>query len=115
MSATPRRSRPAAPLAVGGLLLAIAQAHGFLAAVLPAVPLLLLLASLLLGLYPGCETAVRLSERIASRVRTVAAAVRRQPRPLLPASHAAGGGLLLAFSLSGRAPPAGPVGDFPVA
>jgi len=106
VSATLRRSRPAAPLAVGGLLLAIAQAHGFLAAVLPAVPLLLLLISLLLGLYPGCEAAVGLSERIASRTRAVVAAVRRQARPRLPVSGGAGGGLLLAVSLSGRAPPA---------
>lgn len=71
-----------------------------------AVPLLLLLVSLLLGRYPGCEAAMRLAGRLAAwtrSVRTVAMAWRR-PRP--PASHAARGGLLLAFALSGRAPPA---------
>ncbi len=71
-----------------------------------AVPLVLLVVSLLFGLYPGCEAAMRIAERIASRARsriTVASNWRR-PRP--PASHTARGGLLLAFGLSGRAPPA---------
>lgn len=106
MSASLHRARSAGPLAIGGLLLLIAQAHGFLAVVLPAVPLLLLVASLLLGLYPGCEAAVRLSERIAarSRIRRARAGRAPNPRPILP--RAAHGGLLLAHSLSGRAPPA---------
>jgi hypothetical protein len=71
-----------------------------------AVPLLLLLAALLLGRYPGCEVAMRLAERIAARARVIAtpAASWRRPRP--PASYPARGGLLLAFGLSGRAPPA---------
>jgi hypothetical protein len=69
---------------------------------LPALPLLLLLAFLLLGRYPGCEAIVRLSERIFARPRTRAAATRR---PLRPATRAASGGLLLARALSGRAPP----------
>jgi hypothetical protein len=70
-----------------------------------AVPLLVLVTSLLLGRYPGAEIAMRLAERIASRARSLAAASSwRRPRP--PASHAARGGLLLAFGLSGRAPPA---------
>jgi hypothetical protein len=34
---------------------------------LPAVPLLGLLAFLLLGRYPGCEAVVRLSERLGRR------------------------------------------------
>jgi hypothetical protein len=71
-----------------------------------AVPLLLLLVSLLLGRYPGCEAVMRIAARIAARHRlnpTVGGNWRR-PRP--PASHAARGGLLLAFGLSGRAPPA---------
>ncbi len=71
---------------------------------LPAVPLLALLFCLLLGRYPGCEAIVRLSERIAARRRRPAAQ-RRRP-PLRPRSFAPGGGLLLALSLSGRAPPA---------
>ncbi len=73
-----------------------------------AVPLLLLLGSLLLGFYPGCETALRLAERIASRaVRrpTRTARPHRQRRPHPPASHAAHGGLLIAFGLAQRPPP----------
>lgn len=71
-----------------------------------AVPLLLLLVSLLLGRYPGAEVAMRLAERIASRARLLATTARNWHRPQPPASHAARGGLLLAFGLSGRAPPA---------
>ncbi|HET9197414.1 MAG TPA: hypothetical protein VFN92_04075 [Solirubrobacterales bacterium] len=71
---------------------------------LPALPLLALLATLLLGHYPGCEAIVRLSERIAAAGRPPLAA--RAPRPARPPrSFAPGGGLLLALSLSGRAPP----------
>jgi hypothetical protein len=72
---------------------------------LPAVPLLALLACLLCGRYPGCEAVVRLAERIAARSRPRAAAARRRV-PSRPRSFAPGGGLLLALSLSGRAPPA---------
>lgn len=71
---------------------------------LPAVPLLALVASLLLGLYPGLDTAIRLAERIAARGRIGTAASSRRPR--LAPSPAPNGGLLLALSLSGRAPPA---------
>jgi len=71
-----------------------------------AVPLLLLIAALLLGRYPGCEAAMRLAERIASRTRSVATVAGNWRRPGPPASHAAQGGLLLAFGFSGRAPPA---------
>jgi hypothetical protein len=70
-----------------------------------ATPLLLLLVALLLGRYPGCEVAMRLAERFASRTRakgTIASSSRR-PRP--PARHAAHGGLLLAFGLAQRPPP----------
>ncbi len=70
-----------------------------------ATPLLLLLGSLLLGIYPGCDAIVRLSERIASVGNRLTMAS-DSPRPAPPASHAAHGGLLLAFGLSGRAPPA---------
>ena len=72
---------------------------------LPAVPLLLLLAFLVLGRYPGHEAIVRLAERIAARGRRLGATA--SPRsPLRPPTRAASGGLLLAFALSGRAPPA---------
>jgi hypothetical protein len=72
---------------------------------LPAVPLLALLVCLLCGRYPGCEAIVRLAERISAGSRAGAAGAdsRKAPRP---ASFAPGGGLLLALSLSGRAPPA---------
>jgi hypothetical protein len=72
---------------------------------LPAVPLLFLLVALLMGRYPGCEAIVRLSERIAaSRRPALRAAGRRRPTHR-PPSFARRGGLLLALSLSGRAPP----------
>jgi hypothetical protein len=70
------------------------------------VPLLVLVFSLLLGRYPGCEAAMRLAERIASRSRTRLTPSGDWRRPCLPVSRAAHGGLLLAFALSGRAPPA---------
>jgi hypothetical protein len=73
---------------------------------LALVPLLVLLAALLLGHYPGHEAAMRLGERIA--------AWRHSPHPATgqlfssrsPDTYSARGGLLLAFGLSGRAPPA---------
>ena len=70
---------------------------------LPALPLLALLFCLLLGRYPGCEAIVRLSERLAARGARPRPGARRPP--LRPRSFAPGGGLLLALSLSGRAPP----------
>jgi hypothetical protein len=76
------------------------------ALLLPVVPLLLLVAFLLAGRYPGCDAMVRLAERIASRSRAQLVPPRRQRRPRPPARFAAHGGLLLAFGLSGRAPPA---------
>jgi hypothetical protein len=72
---------------------------------LPAVPLLLLLVALLLGRYPGCEAIVRLAERIAAARDRPRAGTARHVRPRRPRSFAPGGGLLLALSLSGRAPP----------
>jgi hypothetical protein len=71
--------------------------------VLALIPLLLLVASLLLGVYPGCESIVRLSERIASRPRPRGAI--KQVRPAAPALHTASGGLLIAFGLARRPPP----------
>ncbi|MBK5220344.1 MAG: hypothetical protein JJE35_11245 [Thermoleophilia bacterium] len=72
---------------------------------LPVVPLLALLAFLLFGRYPGCEAIVRLSERIAAR-RDHGRAALAPRQPGWPPTRAASGGLLLAFALSGRAPPA---------
>jgi hypothetical protein len=72
-----------------------------------ALPLLLLLGSLLVGYYPGCEAIVRLVERIGSRgsKRTPATS---QRRPTPPRSHAAAGGLLIAFGHAQRPPPLAP-------
>jgi hypothetical protein len=78
----------------------------FGAFLLPVVPLLGLVAFLLLGRYPGCETIVRLSERIAARGGRRAASVGRQRLPLPPRSFAPGGGLLIALGLAQRPPPA---------
>jgi hypothetical protein len=95
-----------APLAVliTGLLLGAAALLGVGAVLVPVAPLLLLVVSLLLGHYPGHEAIVRLSERIAARRRPTA--VKASPRPARPPVRIAGGGLLLALALSGRAPPA---------
>jgi hypothetical protein len=70
-----------------------------------AAPLLLLVVALLLGHYPGCEVAMRLAERIASRARRHATVASNSPRPRPPASHAAHGGQLIAFGLAQRPPP----------
>ena len=78
----------------------------FGAFLLPAVPLLALLLALLFGRYPGCEAIVRLSERIAGWRRPRLGASGRRPAPRRSSSFAPAGGLLLALSLSGRAPPA---------
>jgi hypothetical protein len=68
---------------------------------LPALPLL----GLVLGHYPGCEAIVRLAERIAASGRPDLGPAGRRAAPGRPRSFAPAGGLLLAFSLSGRAPP----------
>jgi hypothetical protein len=71
---------------------------------LPALPLLGLLLTLLLGHYPGCEAIVRLSERIAARRRT-RDAIRRPALPKPPRASAPAGGLLMALGLAQRPPP----------
>jgi hypothetical protein len=71
---------------------------------LPALPLLGLLLTLLLGHYPGCEAIVRLSERIAARRRT-RDANRRSALPKPPRASAPAGGLLIALGLAQRPPP----------
>ncbi|HXS34173.1 MAG TPA: hypothetical protein VN758_10425 [Solirubrobacterales bacterium] len=73
---------------------------------LALVPLFLLVVALLLGHYPGCDAIVRLSGRIAPRRRSRAA--KSKPRPRAPRSHAASGGLLIAFGLAQRPPPPAP-------
>lgn len=70
---------------------------------LASIPLLVLVALLLAGVYPGCEAIVRISERIASRARRWAA--KSQSRPRRPGSRAASGGLLIAFGHAQRPPP----------
>jgi hypothetical protein len=81
----------------------VAELGAFL---LPAVPLLALLVSLLLGRYPGSEAVVRLSARIAAGLRALRVTSARLWEPLRPRVSAPAGGLLLALSISGRAPPA---------
>lgn len=70
---------------------------------LALAPLLLLLGALLLGHYPGCDTIVRFAERIGAPRRR--RGTKRQARPRAPRSHAASGGLLIAFGLAQRPPP----------
>jgi hypothetical protein len=70
---------------------------------LALAPLLLLVTALLLGHYPGCDAIVRIADRFASRPRSRSAG--RQPLPAAPRSHAASGGLLIAFGLAQRPPP----------
>lgn len=70
------------------------------------IPLFLLVAALLFGHYPGFETIVRISERLASRHRVRAA--KHEPRPRAPRIHAIRGGLLLAFGFAQRPPPLAP-------
>jgi len=72
---------------------------------LPALPLLALLLTLLLGRYPGCEAIVRLSEQIARLARGVRADARRDALPKPPRSFAPAGGLLIAFGHAQRPPP----------
>jgi energy-converting hydrogenase Eha subunit F len=73
---------------------------------LALIPLFLLVASLLFGLYPGLETIVRISERIFARPRPQVATNQRRPRA--PRSRAVSGGLLIAFGFAQRPPPLAP-------
>lgn len=70
---------------------------------LPALPLLGLLLTLLLGHYPGCEAIVRLAERIADGPRR--SRERRPALPKPPRAFAPHGGLLIALGLAQRPPP----------
>jgi hypothetical protein len=70
---------------------------------LAPIPLLILVASLLAGVYPGHEAIVRISERIASRARRWAA--KSQPSPRRPNHRAVSGGLLIALGHAQRPPP----------
>jgi hypothetical protein len=71
------------------------------------VPLLLLVGSLLFGHYPGHRVAMRLAERTCSPTET-RSAVRKRRQPPFWTSHAARGGLLIAFGLAQRPPPLAP-------
>jgi hypothetical protein len=77
----------------------------FVAFLLPALPLLGLLLTLLFGHYPGCEAIVRLSERIAFGTRCTRDADRRSALPKPPRAFAPAGGLLIALGLAERPPP----------
>jgi len=67
------------------------------------IPLLALLASLLMGCYPGCEAIVRISERLASRPRP--RPIKRALRPRVSDAVAVRGGLLIALCIAKRPPP----------
>jgi hypothetical protein len=71
--------------------------------VLALLPLALLVCSLLLGHYPGCDTIVRLSARFAPRGRSRAA--RKPFLPKAPRLRGPSGGLLIALSIAQRPPP----------
>jgi hypothetical protein len=94
---------PITPLAIGAAILGAAHLHGYLEIALPVLPLLLLVLSLLFGIYPGCETIVRLAERLGVRPRPRAAENERAPAP--SPSRSLSGGLLIAFGLAQRPPP----------
>ena len=79
--------------------------NALLAFLLPALPLLALLLTLLLGRYPGCEAIVRLSERIAGRGESERGAASAAATPKPPRSFAPSGGLLIALGLAQRPPP----------
>jgi hypothetical protein len=72
---------------------------------LPALPLLALLLTLLLGRYPGCEAIVRLSERLAEHGDSHRGQAARVALPKPPRSFAPSGGLLIALGLAQRPPP----------
>ncbi len=71
---------------------------------LALLPLAALLASLLLGHYPGYRTIVRIAERIGASLQP-GRAKRREAVPRPPRTRAASGGLLIACSLAQRPPP----------
>lgn len=83
----------------------LARVTGLVTFLLPALPLLGLLLTLLLGHYPGCEAIVRLSERIAGVRRRTRDADRRLALPMPPRAFAPHGGLLIALGLAQRPPP----------
>jgi len=72
---------------------------------LPALPLLALLLTLLLGRYPGCEAIVRLSERLSSHGGSRHDGARQATLRKPPRSFAPSGGLLIALGLAQRPPP----------
>lgn len=75
---------------------------------LPSFPLLGLLATLLLGRYPGCEAIVRFSARMARRFKASQGVAHSATLPKPPRSFAPGGGLLIALGLAQRPPPLAP-------
>jgi hypothetical protein len=72
---------------------------------LPALPLLALLLTLLLGRYPGCAAIVRLSDRIARPGDSSHGVAKPAALPKPPRSFAPSGGLLIALGLAQRPPP----------
>ena len=72
---------------------------------LAALPLLVLLAALLLGRYPGCDTILAIADRLRSRPAEARGRGSRSRRPHRPRSFAAAGGLLIGLGHAQRPPP----------
>lgn len=70
-----------------------------------ALPLLLLLAALLLGRYPGCDAILAFADRIRARRGLTRGPLARPRRPHPPRSFAAAGGLLIGLGHAQRPPP----------
>lgn len=83
----------------------LARVTGLVTFLLPALPLLGLLLTLLLGRYPGCEAIVRLAEHMERRGKSRRYMARRVALPKPPRAFAPAGGLLIALGLAQRPPP----------
>jgi hypothetical protein len=102
-----RRSRGASVLLGVAFLLVIAAALGAGVgggALLSLAPALLLIACLLVRLYPGERVLVALAQRRSPRSRRRAAGSPSRRRPL--ETRTPRGGLLIGFALASRPPPA---------
>ncbi len=90
------------------LVLSLCASAGAAEAGLAAAPLMLLACSLMVGCYPGEHVVAGMAARVAQRTsgpqRTLTSGARR--RPLAPRVARFHGGLLIAHSRCGRAPPA---------
>lgn len=92
-----------AVLAVSAIVLCAMAAAGAAELAQAVAPVALLVSSLLGGCYPGETRLAGMATRVSRMVRPRAAGIRaRSAAPYLSRAH---GGLLIARSLCGRAPP----------